>query len=65
MTMKKILLVSLFALCNVAFVNADAVCITIVTSCGYVHVVNEIGDNVTEEQWEAYKAYIEWVYCGD
>lgn len=63
--MKKIVLSALFALCNVALVNADAVCTTIVTSCGYVHAVTEIGDNVTEEQWEAYVAYIEWVYCGD
>lgn len=47
------------------FVNAKAVCFAIITSCGYVHVVNEVGENVSEEQLNAYIAYIEWVYCVD
>lgn len=62
--MKKILLVALFALCNVAFVNAKAVNIPIHTSCGDVYVVCEIGDTVTAADIAEFAKRIELVFCG-
>lgn len=44
--------------------NAKAVDIDITTSCGAVHHISEIGDNVGTKQLVQYAEYIESVYCG-
>lgn len=44
--------------------NAKAVDIDITTSCGAVHHISEIGDNVSTKQLVRYAKYIESVYCG-
>lgn len=44
--------------------NAKAVNFDITTSCGAVHHVSEIGDNVSKKQFIQYVEYIDWVYCG-
>lgn len=44
--------------------NAKAVDIDITTSCGAVHHVSEIGDNVSAKQLLQYAEFIDEVYCG-
>lgn len=44
--------------------NARAVDMDIITSCGAVHHVSEIGDNVTVKQLAKFAKYIDSVYCG-
>ena len=44
--------------------NAKAVDIDITTSCGAVHHISVIGDNVGTKQLVQYAEYIESVYCG-
>ena len=44
--------------------NAKAVDYDIITSCGAVHHVSEIGDNVSTKQLVQYAKYIDSVYCG-
>lgn len=36
----------------------------VTTSCGETYVIEKVGDNVTQEQLQAYKDYMDWVYCG-
>lgn len=64
--MKKIVLTAIVAVSSLAC-NAEECKVIdeeVQTSCGDTYTIHEIGDNVTAEQLEAYKAYMEWVYCG-
>lgn len=44
--------------------NAKAVDFDITTSCGAVHHVSEIGDNISAKQLVQYTEFIDEVYCG-
>ena len=57
---KKILFVAMFASISLAS-NAKE---KVTTSCGETYVIEKGGDNVTQEQLQAYKDYMDWVYCG-
>ena len=62
---KKVLMsAALMLLLGGVSANAKAVDIDIKTSCGEVHHISEIGDNVSTEQLAEYAEYIDWVYCG-
>lgn len=61
--MKKILFMVFLVSGSVAS-NAITVNQEIVTSCGEVYQIHEIGDNVSAEQLEQFKEYMDWVYCG-
>lgn len=61
--MKKVLFISL--LTSIGFVaNAKSVDIDIETSCGEIHHISEIGDDVDAKDLADYAEYIDWVYCG-
>ena len=64
--MKKKVLMSaaLMLLLGGVSANAKAVDIDITTSCGTVHHVGEIGDNVTAKQIVDYAMYLDSVFCG-
>lgn len=64
--MKKKVLMSaaLMLLLGGVSANAKAVDIDITTSCGAVHHVSEIGDNVSAKDLVEYAEYIDRVYCG-
>ena len=57
---KKILFVAMFASISLAS-NAKE---KVTTRCGETYVIENVGDNVTQEQLQAYKDYMDWVYCG-
>lgn len=64
--MKKKVLMSaaLMLLLGGVSANAKAVDYDIITSCGAVHHVSEIGDNVSTKQLVQYAKYLDSVYCG-
>lgn len=44
--------------------NAEDASFDIVTSCGAVHHVSNVGKNVTVKQLVKFAQYIDFVYCG-